>query len=173
MSVKQISVFLENRPGTLKSLTAVLAENDINIRALSLADTNDFGIVRMLVDDVFDATNVLKDAGFIASLTPVLVFAVSDKTGGLDNLLAKFEAAQINIEYMYAFAARHGEEAILVFRFDDLAKAEKDLASVTRTLSNQGFVAKAAPEVIEKKRAQAAELEQTIAQLKAQAQDLA
>ncbi len=122
MSVKQISVFLENRPGTLKSLTAVLAENNINIRALSLADTNDFGIVRMLVDDVFDATNVLKDAGFIASLTPVLVFAISDKTGGLDALLAKFEAAQINIEYMYAFAGK--QNAYMIFRVSDTKNAE-------------------------------------------------
>jgi hypothetical protein len=125
MSVKQISVFLENRPGTLKSLTAVLAENDINIRALSLADTNDFGIVRMLVDDVFDATNVLKDAGFIASLTPVLVFAVSDKTGGLDALLAKFEVAQINIEYMYAFAGK--KDAYMIFRVSDTKNAEAAL----------------------------------------------
>ncbi len=125
MSVKQISVFLENRPGTLKSLTAVLAENNINIRALSLADTNDFGIVRMLVDDVFDATNVLKDAGFIASLTPVLVFAVSDKTGGLDALLAKFEAAQINIEYMYAFAGK--KDAYMIFRVSDIKNAEAAL----------------------------------------------
>ena len=128
MSVKQISVFLENRPGTLKSLTAVLAENDINIRALSLADTNDFGIVRMLVDDVFDATNVLKDAGFIASLTPVLVFAISDKTGGLDALLAKFEAAQINIEYMYAVIANKEDSARIVARVDDNEKTEALLA---------------------------------------------
>ena len=125
MSVKQISVFLENRPGTLKNLTSVLAKNNINIRALSLADTNDFGIVRMLVDDVFNATNVLNDAGFIASLTPVLVFAISDQAGGLDALLSEFETAQINIEYMYAFAGK--KDAYMIFRVSDTQNAETAL----------------------------------------------
>ncbi|SEH22327.1 ACT domain-containing protein [Selenomonas sp. KH1T6] len=125
MSVKQISVFLENRPGTLKNMTAVLAENKINIRALSLADTKDFGIVRMLVDDVFEATNVLENAGFITRLNSVLVFAISDEAGGLDALLAKFEAAKINIEYMYAFAGK--KNAYMIFRVNDTKNAEAAL----------------------------------------------
>ena len=125
MSVKQISVFLENRPGTLKNMTAVLAENKINIRALSLADTKDFGIVRMLVDDVFEATNVLENAGFITRLNSVLVFAISDEAGGLDDLLAKFEAAKINIEYMYAFAGK--KNAYMIFRVNDTKNAEAAL----------------------------------------------
>ncbi|MBQ7498467.1 MAG: ACT domain-containing protein [Selenomonas sp.] len=128
MSVKQISVFLENRPGTLKNMTAVLAENKINIRALSLADTKDFGIVRMLVDDVFEATNVLENAGFITRLNSVLVFAISDEAGGLDALLAKFEAAKINIEYMYAFAGK--KNAYMIFRVNDTKNAEAALRKV-------------------------------------------
>ena len=122
MSVKQISVFLENKPGTLKGLTTVLAQNDINIRALSLSDTKDFGIVRMLVNDVYAATNVLKEEGFIASLTPVLVYEISDESGDLDKLLVHFEDAQVNIEYMYAFAGRNA--AYMIFRVADTKKAE-------------------------------------------------
>lgn len=125
MSVKQISIFLENKPGTLKGMTAALAKHDINIRALSLSDTKDFGIVRMLVDDVYVATNVLKDEGFIASLTPVLVYEISDETGGLDKLLKHFEETGVNIEYMYAFAGRQG--AYMIFRVNDTKKAESAL----------------------------------------------
>ncbi len=135
MSVKQISIFLENKPGTLKSMTEVLAENKINIRALSLADTKDFGIVRMLVDDVFEATNVLNEAHFITKLTPVLVFAISDETGGLDQLLERFEAAKINIEYMYAFAGKRN--AYMIFRVGDTKAAENALrASGLTSLSS-------------------------------------
>ena len=127
MSARQISVFLENKPGTLKKLSSVLAAHHVNIRALSLADTKDFGIVRMLVNDVFDATNVLKEADFIASLTSVLVFEISDETGGLDNLLQSFSDAKINIEYMYAFAGKQG--AYMIFRVADTKKAEAALQS--------------------------------------------
>ena len=81
MSVKQISVFLENKPGTLKRMTSVLTEHHINMRALSVVDTKDFGIVRMLVDDVYETTNVLSEANFIASLNAVLVFAIPDEVG--------------------------------------------------------------------------------------------
>lgn len=126
MSVKQVSVFLENKPGTLKKMTEVLAKNNVNIRALSLADTKDFGIARMLVNDVFETTNVLKEANFVASFTPVLVYAISDKTGGLDSLLKHFEDAQVNIEYMYAFAGK--ERAYMIFRVADTKKAESLLA---------------------------------------------
>ena len=125
MSVKQISVFLENKPGTMKKMTSVLTANNINIRALSLADTKDFGIVRMLVDDVYETTSVLKDAQFVASLTPVLVTAIPDEVGGLDKLLTAFEEAKINIEYMYAFAGKDG--AYMIFRVSDTKTAEAQL----------------------------------------------
>lgn len=120
----------------LKQMTAVLAENKVNIRALSLADTKDFGIVRMLVDDVFEATNVLNEAHFITNLTPVLVFAISDETGGLDRLLKKFDEAKINIEYMYAFAGK--KNAYMIFRVNDTKAAEAALkAAGVRSLSSE------------------------------------
>ena len=125
MSVQQISVFLENKPGMLKKMTSVLKEHDINIRALSVADTKDFGIVRMLVNDVYGATNVLNEAHFITSLKPVLVFAIPDVAGGLDELLEKFDEAKINIDYMYAFAGK--KSAYMIFRVNKTGEAEAKL----------------------------------------------
>ena len=122
MSVNQVSVFLENKPGTLNKLTAVLAKHNINIRALSLADTSEFGIVRMLVNDVYEATNVLKEENFVASVTPVLVYKISDATGSLDKLLQSFSEGNINVEYMYAFAGKN--DAFMIFRVKDTKNAE-------------------------------------------------
>ena len=135
MSVNQVSVFLENKPGTLNKLTEVLAVHNINIRALSLAETSEFGIVRMLVNDVFEATNVLKENNFVATLVPVLAYAVEDKAGDLNAILEKFTAADVNIEYMYAFAGK--ERAYMIFRVNDTKKAEsflndKGLKSLTQ-----------------------------------------
>lgn len=127
MSVNQVSVFLENKPGTLNKMTEVLAKNNVNIRALSLADTKDFGIVRMIVNDVYEATNVLKDANFVATFTPVLVYGISDEAGSLNNLLQKFAESDVNIEYMYAFAGQ--KNAFMIFRVNDTKKAESLLAS--------------------------------------------
>lgn len=127
MSVKQVSVFLENKPGTLKKLTEVLAANNVNIRALSLAETSEFGIVRMLVNDVFEATNILKENNFVATLAPVLAYAIEDKAGDLNRLLEKFSESNVNIEYMYAFAGK--ERAYMIFRVNDTKKAESLLKS--------------------------------------------
>lgn len=135
MSVNQVSVFLENKPGTLNQMTEVLAKNGVNIRALSLADTNDFGIVRMLVNDVFEATNVLKEENFVAKFTPVLVYKISDETGSLNKILKFFSEADVNIEYMYAFAGK--KDAYMIFRVSDTKKSEallnaKGLKSLTQ-----------------------------------------
>ena len=127
MSVNQVSVFLENKPGTLNKMTEVLADGGINIRALSLADTKDFGIVRMIVNDVYEATNVLKDANFVATFTPVVVYAISDETGGLNKLLTTFTETNVNIEYMYAFAGK--QRAYMIFRVSDTKSAENLLAA--------------------------------------------
>ena len=125
MSIKQISVFLENRPGKLKEMTAVLAAHDIDMRALSLAETKDFGIARIIVDDVFAATNVLKKEGYVASLTPVLAYAVPDEPGGLNRLLTIFAEENINLEYMYAIlGGANSEHAYMIFRVPDTVKAE-------------------------------------------------
>ena len=125
MSARQISVFLENKPGTLKQLTAALTKANINIRALSVADTKDFGIVRLLVHDTFNATSVLNEAGFITSIKPVLVYKIADEAGSLDKVLQNFEDLSINIEYMYAFAGR--SVAYMVFRVGDTKEAEAKL----------------------------------------------
>ena len=127
MSVNQVSVFLENKPGTLNKMTEVLAKHNVNIRALSLADTKDFGIVRMIVNDVYEATNVLKDANFVATFTPVLAYGISDEAGSLNKLLQKFAEADVNIEYMYAFAGQ--KNAFMIFRVNDTKTAENLLAS--------------------------------------------
>ncbi len=129
MSIKQISVFLENRPGKLKNMTGVLAQAGIDMRALSLAETKDFGIARIIVDDVFEAVNVLKEADFVASLTSVLAVAVPDEPGGLDKLLAYFNEAEVNIEYMYAFlGGNDAKHAYMIFRVADTKAAEAKLS---------------------------------------------
>ena len=128
MSIKQSSVFLENKPGKLKNMTGVLAQAGIDMRALSLAETKDFGIARIIVDDVFEAVNVLKDADFVASLTSVLAVAVPDEPGGLDKLLQIFSDAQVNIEYMYAFlGSKDTKHAYMIFRVADTKSAESKL----------------------------------------------
>ena len=124
MSVKQISVFLENKPGVLNSMTEVLAKNNIDMRALSLAETNDFGIVRIIVDDVYSATTVLKEEGFVHSVTPVLGVAIPDEPGGLNKVVAVLMQEQINIEYMYAFlGGKNVDHAYMIFRVQDLKAA--------------------------------------------------
>ena len=129
MSVKQISVFLENKPGTLEKMTKVLADHRIDMRALSLAETKDFGIARMIVDDVFSATNVLKEENFVASLTPVLAYEIPDEAGGLNKLLGYFTQEGVNIEYMYAFlGSKASGKAYMIFRVADTQKAEAALS---------------------------------------------
>ena len=128
MSIKQISVFLENKPGKLKEMTGVLASHQIDMRALSLAETKDFGIARVVVDDVLHAVNILKDADFVASLTSVLAVEIPDEPGGLDKLLQIFSDAQVNIEYMYAFiGGKDKKHAYMIFRVADTKSAEAKL----------------------------------------------
>ena len=129
MSVKQISVFLENKPGSLKALTAVLAESRIDMRAFSLAETSDFGIARIIVDDVDKTAAVLKEAGFVHSITPVIGVALSDTPGGLDSILQVLADAQVNVEYMYAFLGGRKDAAYMIFRVADDAKASAALAA--------------------------------------------
>ncbi len=128
MSIKQISVFLENKPGTLKKMTELLAKHSIDLRALSVAETKDFGIARMIVDDVLSATTVLKDADFVASLTPVLAFEIPDETGGLSKLLKSFDETGVNVEYMYSFlGGKASSKAYMIFRVADTSAAESAL----------------------------------------------
>lgn len=130
MSIKQISVFVENKPGALYAMTGVLARHNIDMRALSLAETKDFGIVRIIVDNLYDATTVLKDAGYIHSITPVLGVAIPDTPGGLNKVLQVLTDAQVNVEYMYAFlGGKDTEHAYMIFRVEDPAAATAALAS--------------------------------------------
>lgn len=122
--MKQISIFLENKPGCLYEMTKVLADNNIDLRGLSLAETSDFGIVRLIVDDVLGTATVLKDAGFVSSLTDVLAVEVPNVPGGLNKVLGYLNGAGINIEYMYAILGnKKSETAYMIFRVNDNAKA--------------------------------------------------
>ncbi len=127
MSIKQLSVFLENRPGKLFELTALLAEKGIDMRALSIAETTDFGIARLIVNDAYGAAQVLREGQFIAQFSDVLAFAVPDEPGGLHHLLGEFNAAQVNIEYMYAFLGGKRGQAYMIFRVTNTEIAEKAL----------------------------------------------
>ena len=123
MRVEQIAVFLENKSGRLAEITGILADNAINIRALSVADTADFGILRLIVDKVDAAKKALKENGFTVGKTNVIAVEVADKTGGLASVLKTVEKEGLNVEYMYAFVNKSGENAVLIFRFDDMDKA--------------------------------------------------
>ncbi len=130
MSIKQISVFVENKPGALYALTAVLAQGQIDMRALSLAETKDFGIVRLIVNDLYKATTLLKDAGYVHSLTPVVGVAIPDVPGGLNRVLQVLTDAKVNVEYMYAFlGGKDMDHAYMIFRVADDKAAETALAS--------------------------------------------
>jgi len=138
VKVKQISIFLENKSGRLAQVTRILADNDINIRALSLADTADFGILRVIVNDVERASSVLKEEGYTLSDTDVVAAEVPDKPGGLAGILSDLWEAKLDVEYMYAFVQSSGQNAIMIFRFEDPDKAIEVLkASDVRVLSGK------------------------------------
>jgi hypothetical protein len=120
MNIKQISIFMENRAGRLNEITGVLAAADINIRALSLADTSDFGILRLIVDKPEEAVRVLHENSFTIRENPVIACVIEDKPGGLHRIINFLATAQISIEYMYSFFAKHSENAILVIRVEDI-----------------------------------------------------
>ncbi|WP_136796594.1 MULTISPECIES: ACT domain-containing protein [Desulfosediminicola] len=134
MRVEQIAVFLENKSGRLAEITSIIAEEGVNIRALSVADTADFGILRLIVDDVEKAKAALKGKGFTVGITNVLAVEVSDQVGGLAKVLRSIETAGLNVEYMYAFVNKSGENAVLIFRFEDMNKAIDSLLGDGYTL---------------------------------------
>ena len=123
MKVQQLSVFLENKPGRLSAPCRLLAAADISIVTLSLADTNQFGILRLIVRNHECAMELLKEAGFIVNVTEVVAVEVEDRPGGLAEVLEYVEKAGINVEYMYAFTAKNVDRAVLIFRFEDPDKA--------------------------------------------------
>ena len=129
MQIRQISIFLENKPGQLSAICRDLAAAGINIATLSLADTSDFGIVRMIVDDHEKAQNILTERGHVVNVCNVVAVCVPDRPGGMAGVMLALDTAGVNIEYSYAFAFHKGEKAVLVFRFADNAKAEPALAA--------------------------------------------
>jgi len=128
MKLTQISVFLENKPGRLSEPCRILADAGINILTLSLADTQQFGILRLVVRDWEKAQKVLKDAGFVVNITEVVAIEVQDRPGGLQEVLEVIEDNQINVEYMYAFTFRKEDKAIIVFLFEDPDQAIRQLS---------------------------------------------
>ena len=127
MQAEQISIFIENKAGRLSDVTAILAEAGINIRALAVADTSDFGVLRLIVDNNTKADAALKNAGFTVRKTRVVAVKVDDTPGGLHRILEVLKNAGINVEYMYAFIHQSGDKAIMIFRFDHTEEAIKIL----------------------------------------------
>lgn len=123
--MKQISVFLENKPGSLSEMTEVLAKNDVNLAALSLSEAEEFGIVRLIAVDQYKATTVLKDAGYIHNIVDVVGVTVPDEAGGLAKILAVLNEIDVNVQYMYAFS--NGKAAAFAIKVADTEKAEAAL----------------------------------------------
>src|SRR5512137_2282894 len=132
MKVEQISIFIENKSGRLAEVSSILGDAGVNIRALSLADTSDFGILRLIVNDREKAMTALKGKGFTVSKTEVVAVEVPDQPGGLASILQVLDNELINVEYMYAFVERCGANAVIIFRFDETEKA-------ISTLQAKGF----------------------------------
>ena len=142
MKVKQISIFLENRAGRLQEVTEILEKNEINIRALSLADTSDFGILRLIINKPEEAISALKKEGFTVSETEVIAVEVEDKPGGLAKILRLFSRAGINVEYMYAFVERKSDNAVMIFRVESIAKSVKILQDININLLSSEEICK-------------------------------
>ena len=135
MNILQISVFLENRAGQFAEITTVLAENDVDLRAVSIAETADYGVLRMIVDDRTKAADILMQHGYLLSMTPVLVIAVPDQPGGIAPVLAKLAEGDMDIEYMYSLFTHNEGKAYIVFRVADSEKFISLLESHGMTLA--------------------------------------
>ncbi len=136
MRAEQISIFLENKAGRLAEVTSILAEADVNIRALAIADTSDFGVLRLIVNDNQRAVEALRNRGFTVGKTDVVAVEVEDRPGGLYRILDLLNKAEINVEYMYAFVTQSGSNAIMIFRFDNIDQAVKLLKENNVTVIN-------------------------------------
>ncbi|HET8734577.1 MAG TPA: amino acid-binding protein [Anaeromyxobacteraceae bacterium] len=134
MEVAQISIFLENRTGGLADVFDVLARSEVDVKALSLADMSDFGILRLVVPDPERTWRTLKDAGFTVDKTRVVAVEVPDRAGGLLETLLVLKRAGINVEYMYSVARRSAERAVLIFRFDEIGRALEALRAAGITV---------------------------------------
>ena len=134
MKIQQLSLFLENKPGHLSAICRALSDAGINIVTLSLADTQQFGILRLIIKDWEKAKTVLEGKGFVVNVTEVVATEVDDRPGGMAEVLEVLEQGTVNIEYCYAFTFRRGNKAILVFRFEDPDGAVKLLKESGRNV---------------------------------------
>lgn len=119
MTIPQISVFLENKAGQLADITGILSENQVNMRAISIAETADYGVLRLIVDDASKASSILLEQGFILTMTPVVGVSVSDTPGGLSKVLGVISRAEIDVEYMYSVFGQKDGQACMIFRVAD------------------------------------------------------
>lgn len=140
MTVRQISVFIENKPGTMVKITDALGNGGIDIRAASLADTQDFGILRLIVDDADKARNILSEIGCVTSVTDVIAAEVSDEPGAMTTLLNQTASTGLNIEYMYAFISPKNHKAYIVLRIKDVEKAIKTLSEAGIVLADESAI---------------------------------
>jgi hypothetical protein len=129
MKITQISIFLENRKGRLHEVCSLLGAGGINIRALTIAETESFGVLRIVVNKPEQAIKLLRDNSFVANITDVVAVEVPDKPGGLAEVLQVLSTNDVNVEYMYGFLEKSGNNAILVFRFEDTTYAQKILTA--------------------------------------------
>ncbi|MGI6161688.1 MAG: ACT domain-containing protein [Christensenellales bacterium] len=137
MFVKQVSVFIENKKGRLAALTKLLSDNNIDLIALSIADTTNFGILRCIVNDTAAALDALRAAGFTASTTDVLAVEVPDKPGGLAEVLSIIDKADISVEYLYSFVRTQNDNALIIFRMEDTRGALEVLKKSGVTMLSQ------------------------------------
>lgn len=142
MYINQISVFMENKPGNLADLTSFLAENNIDMRALEVADSSDYGIVRVIVDDPFNTLTLLKDNDWICKLTPVIGVKIPNTPGAMAKIMSILAVKNISVEYIYAFLAQKTDDALLVFRVQDNEKVAALLKKNDITIVSQKDLAK-------------------------------
>ena len=136
--IKQISLFVENTPGSISKVCSILKDNSLSISTLSLADTSEFGILRLLIQDSEKAAKVLTDAGFVVKTADVLALTVPNRAGGLSEIFDILDKHNLSVEYMYAFTAGKADKAIIVFRFEDPAAALKEIAGENVQLISAG-----------------------------------
>ena len=141
-NLKQLSLFIENRPGALSEVCRVLKSASVNIFAMSVADTREFGILRLLLDDIAKGNEALKAAGFITRENDVLAIAVPDCSGGLASVFEKTDELGLSVEYMYAIPTGKTDKAVIIFRFDDQAEAAEKLAAAQVELLSADDIAR-------------------------------
>lgn len=140
MKITQISVFLENRKGRLADVCSLLGREEVNIRALTIAETESFGVLRIVVDKPGAAFETLKENNFTANITDVVAVEVPDRPGGLAHVLKILAANDLNIEYMYGFVEKFSDKALLVFRFEDTERAVELLSKSDVTLATESDI---------------------------------